>query len=144
VTIVTAQVGTERRGITATAVCSVTAEPPSVLVCLNRRTGTFAAVAETGKFNVNLLPDPASPLAMRFAGADGVTGEDKFAEGDWIEDARGLPLLGEALIGFSCDVSEMVEAGSHTVFIGEIMQIRNSDGAPLVYGQSRFHRLEPL
>jgi flavin reductase (NADH) len=62
---------------------------------------------------------------MRFAGADGVTGEDKFSQGDWIEDARGLPLLDEALIGFSCDVSEMVEAGSHTVFIGEIMQIRN-------------------
>jgi flavin reductase (DIM6/NTAB) family NADH-FMN oxidoreductase RutF len=125
-------------------VCSVSAEPPSLLVCVNRKTGTCAAIRESRTFNVNLLPDPASPLAMRFAGADGVTGEDKFAEGDWIEDARGLPLLGEALIGFSCDVSEMVEAGSHTVFIGEIMQIRNSDGAPLVYGQSRFHRLEPL
>jgi flavin reductase (DIM6/NTAB) family NADH-FMN oxidoreductase RutF len=144
VTIITARHGAERRGITATAVCSVSAEPPSLLACVNRKTGTCAAIRETETFNVNLLPDPASPLAMRFAGADGVTGEDKFAEGDWVEDERGLPLLGEALIGFSCNVSEMVEAGSHTVFIGEIMQIRNSDGAPLVYGQSRFHRLEPL
>jgi flavin reductase (DIM6/NTAB) family NADH-FMN oxidoreductase RutF len=63
---------------------------------------------------------------MRFAGADGVTGEDKFSRGRRGSGTRrGLPLLGEALIGFSCDVSEMVEAGSHTVFIGEIMQIRN-------------------
>jgi len=144
VTIITALHGTERRGITATAVCSVSAEPPSLLVCVNRKTGTCAAIHESRAFNVSLLPDPASPLAMRFAGAEGVTGEDKFSEGQWIEDARGLPLLDEALIGFSCNVSEMVDAGSHTVFIGEIMEIRLSEGAPLVYGQSRFHRLEPL
>ncbi|PHR23650.1 MAG: hypothetical protein COA37_06520 [Hoeflea sp.] len=90
------------------------------------------------------MPDPASPLALRFAGADGVTGKDKFAEGHGLEDMRGLPFLGEALIGFSCDASEMVEAGSHTVFIGEIMDMRISEGAPLVYGQSGFHRLKPL
>jgi len=144
VTIITARHGDERRGITATAVCSVSAEPPSLLVCVNRKTGTCAAIREARSFNVNLLPDPASPLALRFAGADGATGEEKFSEGHWVEDTRGLPLLNEALIGFSCDVSEMVEAGSHTVFIGEIMDIRISEGAPLVYGQSRFHRLEPL
>ena len=144
VTIITARHGTERRGITATAVCSVSAEPPSLLVCVNRKTGTCAAIHESRVFNVSLLPDPASPLAIRFAGAEGVTGEDKFSQGHWIEDARGLPLLDEALIGFSCDVTEMVNAGSHTVFIGEIMEIRLSEGAPLVYEQSRFHRLEPL
>lgn len=144
VTIITARQGEERRGITATAVCSVSADPPSLLVCVNRKTGTCAAIRETRAFNVNLLPDPASPLAMRFAGAEGVTGEDKFAEGSWAADGRGLPLLGEALIGFSCEVSEMIEAGSHTVFIGEILDIRLSDGAPLVYEQSRFHRLAPL
>src|SRR3990167_7561227 len=76
VTIVTALSGSERRGITATAVCSVTADPPSLLVCLNRKTGTCAAVRESGMFNVNLLPDAASPIALRFAGAGGVTGEE--------------------------------------------------------------------
>jgi len=81
---------------------------------------------------------------MRFAGADGVTGEDKFGEGHWIEDARGLPLLGEALVELSCDVLEMVEIDSHIVFIGRIMDMRISEGAQLVYGQSGFHRLEPL
>ena len=144
VTIITARHGAERRGITATAVCSVSAEPPSLLVCVNRKTGTCAAIREQKAFNVSLLTDPASPLALRFAGQDGITGEAKFAEGRWIDDARGLPLLDEALIGLSCDVSETMEAGSHTVFIGEIMHIRLGEGAPLVYEQSRFHRLEPL
>ncbi|GAB4347558.1 MAG: 4-hydroxyphenylacetate 3-monooxygenase, reductase component [Oricola sp.] len=144
VTIVTARTGAERRGITATAVCSVTAEPPSVLVCLNRRTGTCAAVAETGKFNVNLLAGDGGEVAMRFAGQGGVTGEEKFAAGDWSEDFRGVPLLRDSVVSLSCEVTEHMEAGSHFVFIGEIVAIETGEGPALIYEQSRFHRLTPL
>lgn len=144
VTIITARVPEERRGITATAVCSVSAEPPSLLVCVNRDTGTCAAIHETGRFNVNLLADPSDELALRFAGAGGHTGEEKFDLGDWYDDARGLPLLGEALVALSCDVSRTVEAGSHTVFIGDIIGLRPGEGTPLIYERSRFHRLQPL
>lgn len=144
VTIITARVPEERRGITATAVCSVSAEPPSLLVCVNRGTGTGAAIHETGRFNVNLLADPADELALRFAGARGVTGEEKFAVGDWGEDDRGLPVLNEALLSLSCDVTDTLEAGSHTVFVGCITQIHQGEGAPLMYERSRFHRLQPI
>jgi len=145
VTIITTRTPGERRGITATAVCSVTAEPPSLLVCVNRKTGTCLGIHETRRFNVNLLPDdPSGDIAMRFAGAGGVTGEDKFAQGDWREDARGLPVLGEAILAFSCDVTDEMKAGSHTVFIGRIVEIHHGEGAALVYEQSRFHRLQPL
>jgi flavin reductase (DIM6/NTAB) family NADH-FMN oxidoreductase RutF len=144
VTIITARHGAERRGITATAVCSVTADPPSLLVCVNTRTGTCAAIAETGRFAVNLLPDPAAPLAMRFAGAGGIAGEAKFAEGTWLADSAGVPLLAEAPVAISCEVTESVTAGSHQVFIGAIREIRMGDGAALVYEQARFHRLMPL
>ena len=144
VTIITARHGSERRGITATAVCSVTADPPSLLVCVNRKTGTCAAIHDSGRFAVNLLTDPAAPLALRFAGAGGTTGEDKFAEGDWQEDGSGLPVLAGALVSISCTVAKVMETGSHTVFIGQIIEIRQGDGAPLVYEQARFHRLSPL
>lgn len=144
VTIITTRTPEERRGITATAVCSVTAEPPSLLVCVNKKTGTCAAIAETGRFNVNLLPDPSHDLAMRFAGVGGVTGEEKFALGEWTDDARGVPLLANARVAFSCEVTEKVEAGSHQVFIGRIVDIHHGDGAALVFEQSRFHRLQPL
>ena len=144
VTIVTARAGDERRGITATAVCSVTADPPSLLVCLNRKTGTCSAVAETGRFNVNLLAGDGGTLAMAFAGATGATGEAKFTTGNWQADARGLPHLTEALLGFSCEVTEQVSAGSHEIFIGQVVSIRHGEGAALVYEQSRFHRLLPL
>lgn len=144
VTIVTALAGTERRGITATAVCSVTADPPSLLVCLNRATGTCAAVQEAGLFNVNLLQGGNGAMAQRFAGMGGITGEDKFAEGDWRPDPRGLPLLSGALLGLSCEVTNATEAGSHCIFIGRIMGVVQQDGAALIYQQSGFHRLERI
>ena len=144
VTIVSVKADDERRGITATAVCSVTADPPSVLVCLNRKTGTCAAVAETGMFNVNLLAGDGGEVAMRFAGQGGVTGEDKFAAGTWGEDARGMPILRDSVVSLSCEVTERMEAGSHSVFIGRIVAIETGEGAALIYEQSRFHRLTPL
>ena len=144
VTIVTSAGGGARRGITATAVCSVSADPPSLLVCLNRATGTCALVRDTGMFNVSLLAGDGGDVALRFAGAGGVTGDDKFALGDWRTDARGLPLLADAVATFCCEVAETVQAGSHTVVIGHIVGITLTDAAPLVYERSRFHRLAPI
>lgn len=144
VTIVSARAGGERRGLTATAICSVSAEPPSLLACVNRNTGTCAAIRDSGSFNVSLLPDPSGPLALRFAGAGGATGEAKFALGDWVEDGRGLPVLRDAPVAFSCEVGQQIDAGSHAVFIGRIVEIRTGDGAPLLYERSRFHRLSPI
>ncbi len=144
VTIVTTSGARERLGVTATAVSSVSADPPSLLVCLNRNTGTCRVVDDTGRFNVNLLTEPSGDLAMRFAGAGGVTGEAKFAEGDWSKDERGLPFLKDALVGFSCDVSERIEASSHLIFIGEIQSIRLGEGSPLLYERSTFRTLGPV
>jgi flavin reductase (DIM6/NTAB) family NADH-FMN oxidoreductase RutF len=136
--------GSERRGITATAVCSVSADPPSLLVCVNRATGTRAAINQTGRFNVNLLAKPDGLLALQFAGQGGVTGEDKFAQGNWTSDSRGLPRLASALLCFSCDVIEATEAGSHTVFIGQIVDIVQGEGEPLLYERSGFQCLAPI
>ena len=144
VTIVTTLTPQGRRGITATAVCSVTADPPSLLVCVNRATGTCQGILETGRFAVNLLRDPSGDLAMRFVGAGGTTGDDKFAAGDWGADAAGLPVLADARVAFSCAVAETLTAGTHQVFIGQITAIAQREGAALIYEQSRFHRLDPI
>lgn len=145
VTIVTARTaGGARRGITATAVCSVTADPPSVLVCLNQTTGTCAAVTETGHFTVNLLAESDGGLALHFAGQGGVTGEDKFLSGDWRDDPFGLPILSSATVAMSCQVTSQLQAGTHRIFIGQIRGLAHNDGAALIYEQSRFHRLAPL
>ena len=113
VTIVTARAGPEtRRGITA--VCSVTADPPSLLACLSRQTGTCAAVAASGRFNVNLLSGDGGPLALHFAGTTGATGADKFTASNGYDDPDGLPILTDAALTFCCTVSETLQAGSPT------------------------------
>lgn len=145
VTLVTARTATgERRGITATAVCSVTADPPSVLVCLNAKTGTCATVAETGRFAVNLLAGEGGALALTFAGQSGRTGEAKFEIGSWRDDDFGLPLLDDAVVNLSCRVIERLMASSHHIFIGQIEALQVGEGQALVYEQSRFHGLIPL
>lgn len=141
VTIVTACTrGGERRGITATAVCSVTADPPSVLVCLNSATGTCAAVEETGRFAVNLLSDSQDELAMRFAGRGGVSGGAKFEAGEW-QLSEGLPVLGGAPVTLVCEVGQSVLVGTHRVFVGEIIGIDSEEGAALLYEKRRFCRV---
>lgn len=134
----------ERRGITATAVCSVSADPPTLLACLNRKTGTCLTIAETGRFAVNLLAGDGGALALRFAGQGGLTGEDKFADAEWAMDDHGLPILPEAVASFSCEVSEVVAAHSHQVFLGRIETLRLGEGAALIYARSQFHRLTPV
>ena len=101
-----------RRGITATAVCSVTADTPSLLVSLNRQTGTCAAVS--GRFTVKLLPGDGGPLALHFAGTTGATRADKFTTSNGHDDPDGLPILTDAALTFCCTVSETLQAGSPT------------------------------
>jgi flavin reductase (DIM6/NTAB) family NADH-FMN oxidoreductase RutF len=145
VTLITARDGDARRGITATAVCSVSSEPPSLLACVNRNTGTCVAIAKSARFNVNVLTEDEGDLAMCFAGATGATGEDKFTTGQWEEDPYGLPVLSGALLSFSCEVVEAVKTGSHSVFIGRITDIRSGgDRRPLLFEQSNFHGLQAL
>lgn len=145
VTVVTTRTDAgERRGITATAFSSVSAEPPSVLVCLNRATGTCATVEETGVFAVNLLSSDQHALALRFAGQGGISGADKFAEGDWGLAESDLPVLSDAAVSLCCKVSDSVLAGTHRIYIGQIMAVVQGRGAALVYEGSRFQRLSPL
>lgn len=145
VTVVTARtVEGDRRGITATAVCSVTADPPSVLVCLNKATGTCATVKTTGSFAVNLLSEAQGELALRFAGQGGVSGEEKFADGDWLISDSGLPILQDASVALCCEVGESVEVGTHCVFIGRIVDLMHGQGNALIYERSSFQRLSPL
>ena len=141
VTVITTGTGKTRRGITATAVCSVTDSPPSLLVCVNNRTGTCMEIARSGRFSVQLLAQEHADLAMGFAGAGGRSGLDKFDLGDWQECTRGLPRLRGALASLSCEVLEDTEAGTHRIFIGRIEDVAITAGEALVYAGARFHRL---
>ncbi|WP_181703338.1 flavin reductase family protein [Chthonobacter albigriseus] len=140
VTIITAGRGPLARGLTATAVSSVSIAPPTLLVCVNRTGEAHQAIAETGTFCVNILAAANRPVADRFAGRAGASGADKFAEGTWTELASGSPALDGALVNIDCRVAESVEAYTHTVFFGTVLQVRIGDGGPPLVHFDRAYR----
>lgn len=144
VTLICTGTGEDRRGITATAVCSVTDSPPSLLACVNRASGTREAIVANGRFSVMLLDTGATEIARHFAGATGATGAAKFDMGGWDDFPCGLPMLRTAPVALACAVSEVIEVGSHSVFIGRIEEARIGEGAAVVYAGSAFHGLARL
>src|SRR3974377_1039598 len=93
-------------GMTATAVCSAAAEPPTVLVCVNQLTATHKAIDESGVFCVNVLRHEDRELSTLFSGAHGsqARGEARFRDGEWTRLATGAPALQSALVCFDCRV----------------------------------------
>ena len=142
VTLITTGTGDRRRGLTATSVCSLTDSPPSLMVCVNQSSGTCDAIVENGRFSVQLLSDEHQDLAMCFAGATGAVGADKFNMGDWGQCRSGQPRLTSALASISCAVEDRNTVGSHTVFVGRIVEVQLApERQSLVYARSRFHSL---
>jgi flavin reductase len=132
-------------GVTATAVTSLTAEPPSVLCCLNRSLELEAAVKEAGRFGVNMLRADHHDLAKRFAGMHGVRGSAKFEQGNWTVLPSDVPALSDSLVTFDCRVDDILEVGTHSIFVGLIADVHfGESGDPLVYCNGAFSSLVPL
>jgi flavin reductase (DIM6/NTAB) family NADH-FMN oxidoreductase RutF len=139
VTIVTAGTADGRRGLTATAVCSVSADPPTLLVCVNRSTEGHAAIAQSRAFCVNVVGAEQRSLAERFAGRDGTHGAERFAFGRWDRLVTGVPVLGDAVAAFDCRVIEALSWTTHTIFIGAVAATRVSPARPsLIYRAGAF------
>jgi len=123
-----------KAGTTATAVCSVTDAPPTLLVCLNRRSQTNPIVVENGVFCINTLGHDGAEIADIFAGRTGLGSGDRFATGDWLTLSTGSPVLASAVIAFDCRIVEVRSVGSHNVFFGAVETVRAGPGGPaLVY-----------
>lgn len=113
-----------RCGLTASAVTSVSDNPPTVLVCVNRRSQTNAAFRVNGVFCVNTLQSTHAALAEAFAGRTGLAMEARFALAPFLTLATGAPVLESARASFDCRIVEMLEQGSHTVFFGRVEAVR--------------------
>ena len=141
VTIITSLDGEGHRcGITATAVCSLSTDPPSLVACVNQSTSIAAVVRQRGVFAVNVLAEDQRPVAETFAGRTGHAREDRFAIGDWLSGATGAPVLYGANVSFDCRLAEIHEFGTHLILIGEVVATRCADGdvLPLIYGDGAF------
>lgn len=151
VSVVTTNGPAGRFGVTVSAVASVSADPPLLLVCINRRSPAWAAIRANDVFTVNLLSERQAHVADSFAGrASGINGSrDNFDFGcaDWIMDDPGLPpRLDEAAAAFHCQIEQAHDVGTHAVLIGRVMSAVEGEAAPLAYvlqDYARTHRLQP-
>lgn len=136
VNIVTAADGDVWSGLTATAVTSLSAEPPRLLACINRQGITFDTLSRGRAMGVNVLGTDHRDLAMRFAGMAGEAETDRFSDTGWFTDQSGAPLLEGALVSFDCTVESILDAGSHGIVIGNIEAVHvggEAVKAPLFY-----------
>ena len=138
VTVVTTTHDAKVYGTTASAVTSLSLEPPLVLIAMNQASATGAAIAGSGSFAINILGEEHGEIAMTFARKGG----DKFAEVELAEGRCTGPLLADALAHVECRVTEQVTAGTHTIFIAQALVASARQGAPLAYFRGKFGRLE--
>jgi flavin reductase (DIM6/NTAB) family NADH-FMN oxidoreductase RutF len=127
-------------GLTATAVCSVCIDPPSLLICVNQSSNTHGLIAGSRRFGVNFLERGQRDVAETFAGRTGHDGKDKFAgAGTWLDDGADLPMLEGAVAFVACRVIREVVVDTHTVFVGLVERVASkTDGQPLLYADQQF------
>lgn len=128
----------ERRGLTATAVCSLSTEPPSLIACVNRRTWVAQFVPDTGVFAVNVLSHLQEEVARTFAGQTELAAGDRFSIGDWYSGVTGVPVVRGALASFECRLEQVVEHTTHVILIGHVVETALGDGQSLVYVEGGF------
>jgi flavin reductase len=129
-----------KAGTTATAVCSVTDAPPTLLVCLNRRSQTNPVVLQNGVFCINTLGHSGAAIADLFAGRTGVQGADRFATGEWSVLATGSPVLATAAVAFDCRIIEVHAVGSHNVLFGAVEMVRLGPAGPVLVYHERAYK----
>lgn len=130
-----------RHGMTATAVCSVTDEPATLSVCVNRSSRMSVVIAQNGTLCVNVLSGEQAEFSRLFADR-AISVEDPFARAQWKNLTNGVPTLSGALSNFGCSVECMTEVGTHTVFFCRVEELRTrEDGEGLVYFGRNYHRL---
>ncbi len=144
VTIVTVETPEGRRGMTVSAFASVSPSPPLIAVILDSKHSLHPLLDEgvTPYFAVNILSEDQADISQRFAF---VKDEDRFAMGDWTRALTGAPVLESALAWLDCRLHEKVRAGTHTIFVGEVLasNVPRPDEKPLVYWNRNYRRFEP-
>lgn len=131
-----------RTGFTATAVCSVSDQPPTLLVCLNRRSRGTPVLRENRVFCVNTLGAEAEAIADVFAGRGGEAAEERFSAGDWMALATGAPVLRSAVVAFDCRTVDVKTVATHNVFFAAVEAIHIGEPGPaLVYHERAYKRV---
>ena len=144
VNVVTTKGVSGAHGFTASAVCSVTDTPPTLLVCMNQTSRSHAHFIDNKTLCVNVLGAQHENTSNIFASR--LSSEERFEQGSWSELATGAPVLEDALISFDCEIEHVQEVGTHSVFICRVVAIKKGEqqsGADesLVYFNRAYHQV---
>jgi flavin reductase len=142
VSIITTSADGQWHGLAATSVCSVTVDPPALLVCVNRAARSHEAIRRSGLFCVNVLREGDSDLVRRFSTQ--ADRETRFAEREWTTISTGAPALVGAAASFDCRLLQAIDVHSHTIFVGDAVAVElwQEEHAPLVYHDGTFRSLQ--
>lgn len=140
--VITTEGPAGKTGFTATAVCSVSDAPPTLLVCLNRKSDSAPPLLGNRLFCVNTLAADEEAVADTFAGRKGLKGADRFGIGEWVTLATGCPVLASAVVAFDCRTVEVKPVASHYVVYGCVEAVRLGPGTEaLVYHDRLYKRI---
>jgi len=124
-------------GMTASAIASVSLEPPLLLVCVWQAADFHATIAAATHFGLNILADDQEPLSRHFADDH----PDRFADCAWHADGTGVPILDGTVAHIICARDAVYPAGDHTIFLGRVLDGAVSDRAPLLHVRGTYGRL---
>lgn len=129
-------------GFTASAVCSVTDTPPTLLVCINKNASQHDNVLAAGFLCVNVLSHEHEELSPVFASVGEIPQAERFGRAKWIRMATGAPVLETAAASLDCKIDQVVEVGTHSVLFCAVQAIHfGSAGSGLIYHGRAYHKI---
>lgn len=139
VTVVTTKDATGKPfGITVSAFCSVSLDPPLVLICIEKTTGSHHAFEQSGRFTVNILSSNEIGVSEHFASLI----EDKFSGIEHAVDEHGIAILPGSLATLQCTLFKSLDGGDHSIFLGEVEHVIVRDAEPLVYYKGGYRHIQ--
>ena len=139
VSVITVGRARDITGMTVTSVASLSVDPPTLIVSINRESSSLPLLKRYGVFGVNILTADQLDVAERFTGRGGLKGADRFAGAQWTTRISGVPLLAGALAAIDCEVEELIERHSHAIVIGRVLDLQlSSRTAALAYWQGQY------
>lgn len=145
VNVITTQGAAGMHGFTASAVCSVTDTPPTLLVCMNQSSRSHTHFIENKVLSVNVLNTQHEQLSNAFASSK-FNSQERFKLGNWTTLETGSPVLEDALVSFDCQIEEIKTVGTHSIFLCRVVAIKQSQQQEesLVYFNRAYHQVDTL
>jgi flavin reductase (DIM6/NTAB) family NADH-FMN oxidoreductase RutF len=139
VSVITTGRGEEITGMTVTSVSSLSLDPPSLIVSINRASSTWPILERCGAFSVNVLTSEQHDIAKRFSGRNGLKGRQRFIGSEWVTRGAGAPLLVGAAAAIDCEIEDSIERHSHAIVIGRVRHVLLSkQESALAYWHGRY------